>query len=230
MYTHKGFLTGILGRGLEFYMRRMTPSYVRRSIRSFRKKIATEVGKKAPVAAWNTSAPYDITQVKLARHKILKYLDVQLDRAHKWANSDIDMLAWSARNIMEAGLWLEFLAENPKNITLFIREECRDHHELVKLMLLCLDEYEPSSNAGKALSVINGIKLFKPLGFRDKIIANKTLTLQFKLCSKLLHPTALSISGLSEQSTPQLRSQILVQIIGELERLSASLEMLSDCT
>jgi hypothetical protein len=226
----KALVIDVIKNTFEFYIRRMTPTYVRRHISSFRKKIAKDVHQRAPTATWDTSSDYDVAQVILAKHKILRYLDVQLRRAHQWASSDIDMLAWSTRNIMEVTLWLDFLAEDPKNVKLFIRDECIDLHELAELNLACLDELQPSSNASQALKLLKAMKRYKHIRFKDKIASDKGLTLQFKICSKLLHPTALSISSLPEQAASPLRTQILLQIDGDLKRLMAALKTISQYT
>src|ERR1017187_1337622 len=162
----KTFVTDVIKQTLKFYIGRMTPAYTRSRISSFRKKIAKDLHQETPAATWNTSSPYNVTQVILAKYKMLRYLDVQLRRAHKWASFDIDMLAWSARKIMEVTLWLEFLAEDPKNVQPFIRNECRDQHELAELSLICLDELQSSSNTNKALRILRAIRPYKRIQFQ----------------------------------------------------------------
>jgi hypothetical protein len=120
---------------------------------------------------------------QVARVHILRYLDLQLSRAIRWAEDEADLMAVVLRSQIELRSWAEFVSTGPKEATAFLHEVNIDIQELNLKMEKAFpgDALDPLpiEVAGKR------IKLKRSGGEEDY---------DFKLCSKLIHPTAFILT------------------------------------
>jgi hypothetical protein len=126
----------------------------------------------------------DRSDQQIARVNILRYLDLQLSRAMAWADGEADLLAMILRS--EIGLigWAEFVSERPEQATKFLNDEVViDAQELDQEMRKVFPgaPFPAPRNVPKA-------KRFEP----PRI--GQTVDYDFKLCSKLIHPSALMLN------------------------------------
>jgi hypothetical protein len=126
----------------------------------------------------------DSSDRQIARVNILRYLDLQLSRATGWADDETDLLAVVLRSEIELRGWAEFVSESPEQATRFLNDEVViDAHEL--------DQNMRKAFPGTALAVL-------PSAPKAKRVAppriGETVDYDFKLCSKLIHPSALMLN------------------------------------
>jgi hypothetical protein len=130
------------------------------------------------------------TNIASANTYLLRYLSLQLTRAIKWLNGDLDLLAFVVRSTGELALWARFVNANEKNARRFLEDHQADGKELV--------EYGELATKGAEL---------KSLPFMDEYFASlpKRLKLSrstdvdnyvFKLTSKYIHPSAWLLTNL----------------------------------
>ena len=126
----------------------------------------------------------DRSDQQIARVNILRYLDLQLSRAMAWADGEADLLAIVLRSEIELRGWAEFVSERPEQATKFLYDEVViDAHELDQKMRKAFPgaPFAAPRNVPKA-------KRFEP----PRI--GQTVDYDFKLCSKLIHPSALMLN------------------------------------
>src|ERR1039457_6034439 len=130
----------------------------------------------------NVIAEDDRSDQQIARVHILRYLDLQLSRAARWIENEADLMAVVLRSEIELRSWAEFVSTGSKEAAAFLHEVNIDIQELN----LKMDKAFPGA--------------FQPLPAQ---IAGKRIDLKrtgdeeeydFKLCSKLIHPTALMLN------------------------------------
>jgi len=122
---------------------------------------------------------------------LLTYVDVQLSRMLTPKAVPVDLMALVTRNLIEVALWCQFITANKENMERFDDEVSIDLVDMFGLM-------EPSDKAYPSLQ-----KAVKRLG-----VSGKSMRLEkkggdkfwFKLCSKMIHPTAWSINMLLSSS------------------------------
>ena len=119
---------------------------------------------------------------QVARVRVLRYLDLQLARAIRWAEDEADLMAVVLRSEIELRSWAEFASAGPAEAARFLNEVNIDIQELH----LRMDKAFPGA--------------MQPL---PALVAGKRAELKrdgdieeydFKLCSKLIHPTALMLN------------------------------------
>ncbi|MDP9127480.1 MAG: hypothetical protein M3N08_04370 [Pseudomonadota bacterium] len=121
---------------------------------------------------------------QIARVNILRYLDLQLSRATAWAEGEADLLAMVFRSEIELRGWAEFVSESPEQATRFLNEEVViDANELDQKMRKAF----PKTAFG-ALPAVPKAKRVEPPRIGE------TVEYDFKLCSKLIHPSALMLN------------------------------------
>jgi hypothetical protein len=147
-----------------------SPEHFRRSIGVCRDVIAKCIAED------NTS------DQQVARVRILRYLDLQLSRAIRWAEEEADLMAIVLRSQIELRFWADFVSKGPAEAEKFLNEVNIDIQELHRKM----DKAFP------------GAMQPLPITFTSKRIpldrADDYEEYDFKLCSKLIHPTALMLT------------------------------------
>lgn len=120
---------------------------------------------------------------QIARVRILKHLDIQLERAVRWIEEDADLMAGVLRNLIELKFWAHFVSDSPARATQFISEAKIDAREL-------FDKLEKAVPAGTyQLGNIPTKGKRVPVAPSD---AEEAFI--WKVCSKLIHPTSLVIN------------------------------------
>ena len=119
---------------------------------------------------------------QIARVHILRYLDLQLGRAVRWVEDEADLMAIVLRSQIELRSWAEFVSTGPAEAARFLNEANIDIQELHLKMDKAFPgtmQPLPSTVAGKRFDL-------KRDGDYEEY--------DFKLCSKLIHPTALMLN------------------------------------
>lgn len=121
---------------------------------------------------------------QIARVNILRYLDLQLSRAMAWADGETDLLAVVLRSEIELRGWAEFVSESPEQATRFLNDEVViDAHEL--------DQNMRKAFPGAAFAALPSVPKAKRVA-PPRI--GEAVDYDFKLCSKLIHPSALMLN------------------------------------
>jgi len=121
---------------------------------------------------------------QIARVNILRYLDLQLSRAVTWVDGEADLLAIVLRSEIELRGWAEFVSESPEQATRFLNDEVViDANELGQKMRKAF-----ASAPFAALPNLPKAKRVEP----PRI--GQSVDYDFKLCSKLIHPSALMLN------------------------------------
>ncbi|MDP8980239.1 MAG: hypothetical protein M3O35_06580 [Acidobacteriota bacterium] len=121
---------------------------------------------------------------QIARVNILRYLDLQLSRAMAWADGETDLLAMVLRSEVELRGWAEFVSENPEQATRFLNDEVViDANEL--------DQKMRKAFPGAPFAALPNVPKAKRV---EPPHIGQTVDYDFKLCSKLIHPSALMLN------------------------------------
>ena len=116
---------------------------------------------------------------------ILRYFDLQLSRATAWADGETDLLAVVLRSEIELRGWAEFVSGSPEQATRFLNDEVViDAHELDQKMRRAF----PGAPFAAIPNVPKKAKRAEPPRIGE------TVDYDFKLCSKLIHPSALMLN------------------------------------
>jgi|SRR5579862_330107 len=130
----------------------------------------------------NVIAEDNRSHQQIARVRILRYLDLQLSRAIRWVEEEADLMALVVRSQIELRFWAEFVSQGPKETTQFLNEANIDIRQLHEKMEKAFPrEVQP-------LCVPIPGKLIPPERIDEEEEYN------FKLCSKLIHPTSLNLN------------------------------------
>ena len=114
--------------------------------------------------------------------RILRYLDLQLARAIRWAEDEADLMAFVLRSQIELRNWAEFVSTGPAEAARFVNEVNIDIQELH----LKMDKAFPGAMLPLPAHIAGKRIELKRNGDNEEY--------DFKLCSKLIHPTALMLN------------------------------------
>jgi hypothetical protein len=121
---------------------------------------------------------------QISRVNILRYLDLQLSRATAWADGEADLLAIVLRSAIELRGWAEWVSESPEQATKFLNEQVVvDAHEL--------DQQMRKAFPGTAFPAMPHVPTAKR---KEPPRIGETVDYDFKLCSKLIHPSAIMLN------------------------------------
>jgi hypothetical protein len=121
---------------------------------------------------------------QIARVHILRYLDLQLSRAVRWIEDEADLMALVVRSQIDLRSWAEVVSRGPAEATQFLHEaniDIREMHERIDKAFPGEIPPLPGPIEGKRIQL-------KRSGDEEEVI--------FKLCSKLIHPTAIVLVDL----------------------------------
>ena len=124
----------------------------------------------------------DSSDQQVARVRILRYLDLQLSRATRWVEKEADLMAVVLRSQIELRLWADFVCKGSTESAKFLHEVTVDIKELHTKQ----DKAFP--NTLPPMPVMTAGKRM------DLKRTNDAEEYDFKLCSKLIHPTALMLN------------------------------------
>jgi hypothetical protein len=134
---------------------------------------------------------------QVARVHILRYLDLQLSRAVRWIDDEADLMAVVLRSQIELRLWADFVSKGPKEAADFLHEVNIDIQELHVKM----DKAFPGALQPLPVQVAGKRVDLKRTGDEEEYA--------FKLCSKLIHPTALMLNHPEVTITNQANKEYL---------------------
>lgn len=174
---------------------------------------------------------------------LLTYADVQIERLASWSGGPVDLLAWVTRNLLEWSVWCRFVSGGAINMdkllddakadlidmVRFIPDVVQIHfsaHEKNPVETATLDRLAESTSTVLASFKDDEGRLPKRVRLSD--LRNEvTEDFVFKLCSKLLHPTSVSLLLLPKETGPQLETRRLNLLNVALFYASVGLEVLS---
>ena len=123
----------------------------------------------------------DSSDQQIARVHMLRYLDRQLSRAVRWALEENDLMAVVLRSQIDLLCFAEFVSKGPKEAAEFLAEPIIDYREIHKKLSKAYPaavEPLPCAIPGKRID----------LRRRDD-----EEEYEYKLCSKLIHPSAVML-------------------------------------
>lgn len=121
---------------------------------------------------------------QVARVNILRYLDLLLSRATAWIDGEADLLTIVLRSEIELRGWAEFVSETPEQAGRLLNDEVViDANEL--------DQQMRKAFPGAAFAALPNTPKAKRI--EPKRIGER-VEYDFKLCSKLIHPSALMLN------------------------------------
>lgn len=128
------------------------------------------------------SAEDDRSDQQKARVGILRHLDRQLRRAVVWVDEEADLTAIALRNLIELRFWTEYISAGPEQTEKFLNEVNIDIQDLhAKMEKAFPGSLEPLPPLPKGRRI-------------DLTRVDDNEEYNFKLCSKLIHATALTIN------------------------------------
>jgi hypothetical protein len=125
---------------------------------------------------------------QIVRVNILRYLDLQLERASKWADDDTDLMAEVMRNLIELLFWAEYVSESMDNAERFRKESDVDSKELMERLVKAMNP-ELITDQIRELAAMDLGKRVPPKRADDQE------EFIWKFCSKLIHPSSLIINN-----------------------------------
>jgi len=118
---------------------------------------------------------------QIARVHMLRYLDLLLARAIRWSDEEADLMAIVLRSQIDLRAWAEFVSKGPDEAARFLNEvniDIRELHETMDKAYPGVMEPLPEKITGKRV---------------DFSRVDDQEAYAYKLCSKLIHPSALLI-------------------------------------
>jgi hypothetical protein len=183
-----------------------TPEAARQHCDEYRKRIAELLEGGFP----GLSNPEHAKVIRM----LIQYADLQITRIALWSDGPVDLLAYVTRTILEWSKWCKYVSEAPTNIdTLRGKESWLDLMDMVKFnpvfnATLYARAFPPDDTMGPVFkaSLERAQDATSTLlktseaeyGQRQKKVPlrefrNEIEDYVFMFCSKLLHPTSLSI-------------------------------------
>jgi hypothetical protein len=139
---------------------------------------------------------------QMARVKILRYLDRQLARAITWIDDDADLIAMVLRSQIELRFWTEYISTGSAETEKFLNEvniDIQDLHAKMDKAYPGALEAMPPMPKGKRIDL-------------TRVDDNEEYS--FKLCSKLIHATALTINHPEATiGNPAYREYMAVEVL-----------------
>ena len=117
---------------------------------------------------------------------LLTYIDVQLSRMLVRKSLPVDLMALATRNLIEVALWCQFITTSKENLRQFDDEVMIDLVDLFRFVDPSSENYPSLEQRVKRLMVSGKFTLLEKTSKSDKF--------WFKICSKMIHPTAWSIN------------------------------------
>lgn len=123
---------------------------------------------------------------------LLTYIDVQLSRVLAPDPIPVDLMALATRNLIEVALWCQFITTSEEHLQQFDDEVSFDLADLFKFVDPSSENYASLEQGVKRFIASGKLTRLERTGGSDKF--------WFKICSKIIHPTAWSINLLPGSS------------------------------
>jgi len=143
-------------------------------------RFRAEIGECRAVIA-QVIAEDNRSDQQIARVHMLRYLDLLLARAIRWSDEEADLMAIVLRSQIDLRAWAEFVSKGPNEAARFLNEvniDIRELHETMDKAYPGVMEPLPEKITGKRV---------------DFSRVDDQEAYAYKLCSKLIHPSALLI-------------------------------------
>jgi hypothetical protein len=143
-------------------------------------RFRTEIGECRTVIA-QVIAEDNRSDQQIVRVHILRYSDLLLARAIRWSDEEADLMAVVLRSQIDLRAWAEFVSLGPDNAARFLNEvnvDIRELHEKMDKAYPGVMEPLPAKITGKRV---------------DFSRVDDQEAYDYKLCSKLIHPSAFVI-------------------------------------
>jgi hypothetical protein len=143
-------------------------------------RFRTEIGECRTAIA-QVIAEDNRSDQHIARVHILRYLDLLLARAIRWSDEEADLMAVVLCSQIDLRAWAEFVSQGPDGAVRFLNEvniDIRELHEKMDKAYPGVIEPFPAEIIGKRV---------------DFSRVDDQEAYDYKLCSKLIHPSALLI-------------------------------------
>jgi hypothetical protein len=154
---------------------------------------------------------------------LIQYADLQITRVALWSDGPVDLLAYVTRNLLEWSLWCKIVSETPETIGKLMNDSQADLVDVLKFSR-DPDFYSAALGTHEIMGPVSAAvlerfqdataKVFEAfetepdgLPTRQKLSRDKLENFVFKICSKLLHPSSLSILVLPNEAESQLESR-----------------------
>jgi hypothetical protein len=141
-------------------------------------RFRTEIGECRTAIA-QLIAEDNRSDQQIARVRILRYLNFQLARAIEWSDKEADLMAIVLRSQIDLRRWAEFVAKGPTEAAQFLNEVNIDIRELHEKM----DKAYPGAMQPLPTKISGSRLSFNRVSDLEEY--------DYKLCSKLIHPSAL---------------------------------------
>lgn len=181
------------GEGDHQHLKRYTPEFVRGALRSLAKLLALYIA----LADESSRSPIDVVARRIAI-----YMDQIWLRLSDWETVELDVLAWTTRNLLELHSWTMFITSGPENAAAFIREAETEQGELFQAFLKQMGDLSDIGHcAVKTLAD-------ETAGRRQQ--NPKADPLLFKECSKYVHVSAWLLNDYDRHMKDEkMRSQFI---------------------
>jgi hypothetical protein len=166
------------------YLERYTPAFVRESLASLAPLLGMYIAFTAS-AGESGASPIDT-----AGRRIGVYVDLLWKRLSDWEAADIDLLAWTTRNLLEATFWARFVTESVDNARTFLSQDEIDQKELFEAFLERQGDLTDIGHAAVAALVASVPGKRVPMRGTDT-----DDPLLYKECSKFIHVSAWLINN-----------------------------------
>jgi hypothetical protein len=139
---------------------------------------------------------------QIARVHILRYLDILLVRAIKWSDEPTDLMAIVLRSQIDLRAWAGFVSQGPAEAAQFLNEVNIDLRELHEKM----DKAYPG-----VIQPISATITGKRMSFQR---STEMEEYDYKLCSKLIHPSAFLLLHPTESiHNPHFKEHLAVEVL-----------------
>jgi len=157
---------------------------------------------------------------------LIRYADLQATRVALWLDGPVDLLVYVTRNFLEWSLWCKFVGAAPENIEALMNDSKADVVDLIKLNPMFSPALYSSLFSVHENTVTQTVALERLWETTSQLLQSfeddegrlpKTTQLAklrnehdnwvFKECSKLLHPTAMSMLMLPNATEADLEQR-----------------------
>jgi hypothetical protein len=175
------------------HLQRYTPEFVRDGLHCLAKLLGLYIGFTEETSQ---------SSIDVAGRRIAAYMDLLWRRLRDWETLDLDLLAWTTRNLLELHFWALFITKAPENATAFIREAETEQGELFRAFLKQMGDLSDIGHC--AIKVLAD----ETAGRHRQIVTSDPLL--FMECSKYVHVSAWLLNDYDRRMKDEnMRSQLI---------------------
>ena len=160
---------------------------------------------------------------------LIRYSDLQVTRIALWADGPVDLLASATRNLLEWSLWCKAISEGTEERDILTDDFEADVFEMMRVNPVVNSEVYESvfpaqeergpgftaaikqfqNTASEVLKAFGDENGRLPKRVQLSALRNPIDNFVFKMCSKLVHPTSVSIRMLPNETQEQLETKCM---------------------